>query len=440
LLITLRAGFSARTARLPRISLREEHRMKTNVLTLAAAFGFAALPLQLSAQVPEPAPVAPPPPPAPAVAVTWGGFVKFDVLFSQFSEGEVAQGTGRDFYVPSSIPVSAGTGDSYSVLDLHAKETRLFMKTEADFGEGIGKVGSYVEFDFISGVVGGSEVVTNAYNPALRRAYVTSGKWLLGQDWTTFLNLGSIPETLDFVAWPSEGTVFGRQPMMRYTAGNFAIALENRETTVLSNGGATVVATGDGVVPDLTARYAIKMGSGEIVVAGVLRQLAIDNAAAVNAGTPPVLAIPPIDENTVGGGVSVSGKVALGKDDIRFMVTTGEGIGRYVALGTSADAVVDANTELEAIGITAGFLAYRHMWTDQWRSSVVVSTFAADNDTALTGTGVTKSVQSVALNLLYSPVPKLLFGVELRHAEREVEAADTDGSLDRLQFSTKYSF
>ena len=125
--------------------------MKTQVLTLAAAFSIAALPLPLSAQTPEPAQAPPPPPPAPSVVVTWGGFVKFDALFSRFSEGEVAQGTGRDFYVPNSIPVSAGGGDAYSVLDLHAKETRLFMKTEADFGEGIGKVGSYVEFDFISG-------------------------------------------------------------------------------------------------------------------------------------------------------------------------------------------------------------------------------------------------------------------------------------------------
>ena len=364
----------------------------------------------------------------PPTTVTWGGFVKLDVLFSQFSEGEVAQGTGRDFYVPSSIPVSAGTGDSYSVLDLHAKETRLFIKTETDFGETVGKIGTHVEFDFISGVVSGSEAVTNAYNPALRRAFITYGNWLIGQDWTTFQNLGSIPDTLDFVAWPSEGTVFGRQPMLRYTSGNFAIALENRETTLLPNGGGAVTGTGDGILPDVTARLGFKTEGSDLAVTALVRQLTVDNAAAG------------VDDDQFGAGISFSGMVNFGKDDIRFMITTGEGIGRYVALGTSADAVLDANGDLEAIGVTAGFAAYRHVWSDLWRSTFTVSSFQADNDTALTGTAVTKSVQSFSANLLYSPTPKLTFGVELRHAEREVEAANTDGSLDRLQFSTKYAY
>jgi len=362
----------------------------------------------------------------PPTTVTWGGFVKLDALFSRFSEGEVAQSTSRDFYVPGTIPVSAGGGNSYSVLDLHAKETRLFIKTETDFGEEVGKVGSYVEFDFISGVVSGNEIVTNAYNPALRRAFITYGNWLMGQEWTTFLNLGSIPETLDFVAWPSEGTVFGRQPMLRYTSGSLAVALENRETTVLPNGGGAVAATGDGVVPDLTARFGFKAGTADLAVAVLARQLTIDNT-------------PVPDDDQFGAGVSLSGKIGVGQDDVRFMFTTGEGIGRYVALGTSADAVLDANGELEAIGVTAGYVAYRHPWSDKWRSTATVSTFQADNDTALTGTAVTKSVQSLSVNLLYSPTPKLTFGAELRRAERENEA-NADGSLDRVQFSSKYLF
>jgi len=389
--------------------------MKTSVSIALAACTLAALPAAAQdVQV------------VPETKVTWGGFVKLDVLFSQYSEGEPTG--GRDFYVPNSIPVLAGTGDSYSALDMHAKETRLFIKTDTDFGEAVGKVGSYIEFDFISGVVGGSEAVTNAYNPALRRAFVTYGNWTLGQDWTTFQNLGSIPDTIDFVAWPSEGTVFGRQPMLRYTSGNFAIALENRETTVLPNGGATPAAvTNDGILPDLTARLGFKGETSEFVVAALVRQLTVDNAGGA-------------DDDAIGAGVSVSGKVGLGKDDIRFMVTAGEGIGRYVALGTSADAVLDANGDLEAIGVTAGYLAYRHVWSDTWRSTFTASAFAADNDTALTGTAVTKTVQSFSANVIYAPVPKLLFGTELRLATREVEAADTDGSMVRLQFSTKYLF
>ena len=128
----------------------------------------------------------------------------------------------------------------------------------------------------------------------------------------------------------------------------------------------------------------------------------------------------------------------LGQDDLKFMVTHGEGIGRYVALGTAADTVIDG-TDIDRIGITAGYVAYKHQWTPKLRSTLTASTFSADNEIALTGGAVTKSVTSFSGNLLYSPVAKLSFGVEYRHAEREVESG-ADGSLDRLQFSTKYSF
>jgi len=359
-------------------------------------------------------------------ALSWGGYVKLDVLYSRFSEGEVPQSTARDTYVPSAIPVSSGGGDSYDVLDFHAKETRLFVKTETPLDNGM-KLGSHIEFDFIVNQGAGNEVVTNAYNPGLRRAFLTYGNWLLGQEWSTFQNLGAIPETLDFVAFPTDGTVFDRQPMIRYTAGSFAIAAENPETTV--NAAGTVSAKNDSQVPDVVARWIGKFGAeGNLGLAGIVRQLSVDDAA---SGGP--------DATTVGYGISASGRIPLGpRDDIRFMANWGEGIGRYIGLGIAADAAVDGD-DLEAIGIVAGYVAYRHAWTDQWRSTVTVSTFQADNDVALTTDGVTKSVVSGSANLLYSPAKPLTFGVEYRHAEREVESG-ADGALDRLQFSAKYLF
>ncbi|MFA5940132.1 MAG: DcaP family trimeric outer membrane transporter [Sinimarinibacterium sp.] len=365
-------------------------------------------------------------------AVTWGGYVKFDVLYSSFSEGEVAQSTSRDLYVPATIPVSSGGGDRYSVLDAHAKETRLFIKTETPLDNGM-KLGSHIEFDFIVNQGAGTEVVTNAYNPGLRRAFLTYGNWLAGQEWSTFQNLGAIPETLDFVTFPTDGTVFIRQPQVRYTLGDFAIAAENPETTV--NAGGTVSAKNDSQLPDVVGRWGMKVGAdGNFTIAALLRQLSADDAD--NPATP---ADDSLDTSTMGFGVSASGKVALGpSDDIRFMLTTGDGIGRYVGLGISADTAVDGD-DLDAIGVMAGYVAYRHAWTSQLRSTATLSSFRADNDTDFTGTGVTKSVVSGSVNLLYSPAKKLTVGAELRHAERETEAG-ADGSLDRLQLAAKYMF
>jgi hypothetical protein len=42
-------------------------------------------------------------------------------------------------------------------------------------------------------------------------------------------------------------------------------------------------------------------------------------------------------------------------------------------------------------------------------------------------------------NLFYSPLPKLDIGAEFRYAQRELENG-TDGDLNRLQLTTKYSF
>ena len=163
-----------------------------------------------------------------------------------------------------------------------------------------------------------------------------------------------------------------------------------------------------------------------MAVAVIGRQLRVDDTSGGG-----------LDTDTFGYGVSGSGKIVVSNsDDIRFTMTWGSGIGRYVALATSADAVVDGQ-DIEAINVAAGYIAYRHAWSDKLRSNATISAFQADNDIVLTGTGVTKRVVSGSINLLYSPVPKIMLGVEYRHAERKVESS-ADGSLDRLQFSAKY--
>ena len=413
-----------------------------------------ALEQQVNAQKAAPAPAAVAPvaaaPAAPAATgdlkLSWGGYVKLDAIGSRFSDAAVAQGTGRDFYVPAAIPVTTAAAEhSRSYTDFLAKETRLFLKGE---GTVLGhKLGSYVEFDFISGQISqatagsGNEAVTNAYNPALRRAYITYDNLLLGQDWSTFQNLVALPDTLDFVAWPSEGTVFSRQPLIRYTHGNLAISLENTNTTVAARGTSAFGNTNDNTVPDLVSRYTLKTGFGDFTLAGMVRQLS-DRGTVNNAG--PVVAG---NDTTIGYGLSLAGKIpTIGKDDIRFTVTGGDGIGRYQALNTIGDAVLDAQGHLHSVEIVNGFVAYRHPWNEQWRSTLTASAYHANTGKGTVAAGgtnfgpdATRSVRSSSINLLYSPIPKLTFGGELRYARRDTVAGNS-GDLSRLQFSAKYSF
>ena len=98
-----------------------------------------------------------------------------------------------------------------------------------------------------------------------------------------------------------------------------------------------------------------------------------------------------------------------------------------------------ASGNLEAIDQSAGFIAYRHPWNSKWRSNFIASYLSNDNDTTLTGTGVTKDVQSFRVNLLYSPVPKMTVGGEISFAERTLESGGS-GDMTRFYFAAKYVF
>jgi hypothetical protein len=195
----------------------------------------------------------------------------------------------------------------------------------------------------------------------------------------------------------------------------------------------------DGWVPDITARYAFKGPWGHFAVAGLVRELTHESTSAA-LGTTGINA--PIDDNTWTGAISLSGKFMFGKDDLRWMALYGN-LGRYVALNFQNDAILNADGELESIDGYAGFVAYRHVWSSSWRSTVAYSMQSYDNDTDLTAStnalSPNKSSWSVLANLFYSPLPKLDIGAEYRHANRELENG-TDGSLDRIQLTTKYSF
>jgi hypothetical protein len=284
---------------------------------------------------------------------------------------------------------------------------------------------TYIEMDFAVGT-DGNERISNSYGNRLRHAYLVYDKWLLGQAWTTFMNVSALPDSVDFIGNTDAGT-FGRQVMARYTNGPWQFAVENPESTITPNGGGGRVVTDDNSLPDFIARYNYKSDRVNFALSGLLRQLTYDDGGS-------------IDDSTNSYGISFSGTVKLaGKDDFKFAVNTGVGMGRYIGLNIANGAVVDGNDELEAIDSTGLYGAYRHFWNDQWRSSLIYSRIDIDNDVDLTGTAVSKESERVALNLIYQAAPKLKFGGEVSRANREIESG-ADGSMTRLQFTAVLSF
>ncbi len=375
----------------------------------------------------------------PDAVFSYGGFIKFDAMVTDTSDGAIAEGSaGRLFYVPSTIPVAANGAevDSDPYTDFHAAFSRFWFAADHTT-EGGDKFRAFIEADMYGGGTAnlGNEVNTNTHGLTLRHAYVSWNNWLAGQTWSNFQDVAALPEAVDFVG-VTEGTTFVRQAQIRYTSGPFSIALENPQTTVGNVAtGARNNAGGSDSMPDVSARYVMKGDWGHFSAAGLLRQL--------KSG----------DESETGAAVSLSGKFNIGaNDDIRWMASYGSGIGRYLGFGIGPDSVVDANGNLHAQDGGGGFVAWRHAFNDKLRSNLMYSVAEFDNDRDLFGWGsiidgngvvqsfgVTERSQSFHANLIYSPFPKLDIGAEIGWGQRELED-NRKGDLKRIQTTVKYSF
>lgn len=374
---------------------------------------------------------------APGTTVKVGGFIKADFLATQTGDGQLADdATGRALYLPGQTPV-AGAGGSGERSDVdynaHAKFSRFNLGID-NVSQSGDKAGAFFEMDFFGNSLG-NQTATNTYGVTLRHAYMYWNNWLAGQTWTNFMDAASLPEAADFVG-PTDGVVFVRQAQIRYTQGGLSVALENPETTTLTGTrnpvtGAWTNASANsdrGSLPDLTVRYGWKGDWGTFGVAGLVRQLKVDNQ------------LSGADADKMAGGLTLGGKWVMGDTDtLHYQLTGGEGISRYIGLGITADTAYDAaRDELATTGVLAGYVGWRHAFTPKLRTNLIYARSDYDNDGTL-GPLVTKSVQSIRGNVFYTPMPKVDVGAELMYGVREIEDG-RKGDISRVQFTTKYSF
>lgn len=355
--------------------------------------------------------------------VKLGGYVKLDAMFTDYSDGDLAAGSWlRDFYLPSKTPTG---GESQNMdFDMHVRQTRFNLGTSTKVDDHT--LSTFIEMDFQTHS-DGAENVSNSYSPRIRHAFIKYDNWLLGQTWSTFQNLGALPETADFIG-NTEFGIFVRQTQVRYTNGPWQFAIENPETTVQGVG-----VTDDNEMPDFVGRYNLKSGDLTFTAAVLARQLTYNDGA-------------DIDSSTTSVGVSLSGKYMVGKDDVKFGINTGSGMGRYIGLNIASGASVVDN-KLDAIDSTAFYVGYRHFWNEKLRSSVTYSAIEIDGDIS-----ANKSASSMRFNLFYSPVAKLTFGGEIAMGTLEKQPVVTvdgdgndvvtsvDGDMTRFQFIAKLAF
>ncbi len=361
----------------------------------------------------------------PTTTYKFGGYAKFDAMFTDYSSGNTPDGNSlmRQFYYAPQIPLDDGSSADDITADFQARETRINFRADTKT-KGGDSITAFIEMDFfIHG--DGNEVVSNSYSPRLRHAFIKYNKWTFGQTWSTFQDVAALPEALDFVG-PAESTTFIRQAMVRYTTGGLELAAENPQTFV--SGGTRDRST----IPDLIARYTFKFGDkgSYLKVAGLYRSLKIQDTGGGS------------QEDEAGYGISASTKIMFGSADLRAMVTYGDGVGRYVGLGFVPDGYVDSNGSIATAEMVAAFVALRVPFGNGWRMNVMYGTTAIDYDDDVLAAGLNDTGSSFHVNLIKNILPKLDVGAELIYAERETvgPAVPNKGDMTRLQFSAKYAF
>ncbi len=360
--------------------------------------------------------------------VQFGGYIKLDAIISTYSDGShTTAPIGEDFLVPSTIPI--GGDSSGNRIHLHAKESRFFMKSKTVLGSG--SITTHFEVDGM-GSAQGDERISNSYSIRLRHAYVDwddgdGFSLLAGQSWSTFFNVGALPELCDFVG--PVGTIFERQAQIRFTnqlnKGSVQIALENPSSTLY---GGNSNPYDDNALPDVVIRYNGHTEQINYSIAAMLRELAYEE--------------PAVDDTTNGYAVSLSGLMKLGKNNVKAMANYGNALGRYLGLNSYRAGAIDSNGAIKLIDQWGGVIAYQHNWSDKWRSNFVISASHADNPDFIDD-GTASDYQSFHFNLMHSPVAKLSLGGEYVMASKSVEnsnntLSDEKGELNRLQFSVKY--
>lgn len=355
-------------------------------------------------------------------------------------------------YAP--INGSMGNANRTGVSYLTARTSRLGV--EASTPTAYGPLGVKIEGDFnneprtgdgaVSGKVGNiyTQAWTNSYGFRLRHAYGQFGGLLIGQTWSTFMDVDNSPETVDFNG--PIGSALARQPQIRYAygtkdMGTFTVALENSVNYILDNTG-TATTQGLAKMPDLIGRWDKSFGWGSMSVRGVSHELRVNDGAGLE-----------VSKRGYGLASTAFIKMRDGKDFASVGLTYGEGIGRYF-YGIEGAAFDGTNILLEkALGIAVG---YQYKASDRLRANFVFgaqrsydnayTAFARanglDSSVGAGGMGqfaINRSAYQAHLGFIYNPIKNVDFGAEYIFGQRETLAGEK-GDLSRVNLSAKYYF
>jgi len=350
---------------------------------------------------------------------------------------------------PSRIPTTKGEFGSNGQTVFSIRQSRLGAKA---YGTLAGKPYE-AKFEFDTFGVGPDEGQTTF---RIRHAYAKWGPILAGQTNTLFMDGDLFPNVIDY--WGPAGMVFVRTPQIRFTFADnkrwmAAIAFEHPSDDI-DPGAIRLVdpelATNlrpNEELPDFTAQVQYRGSWGHVTLAGIARKIGFDTAG-VPDNKP--------SGSKFGWGLNAGAVVKVSLATFRVSTVYGHGIATYLNDGgmdlAPKSALVPVppifpplpnpplNKILSPKAVPLlGVSAYVDLqWSKTLSSSLGYSFTKVDNTNFQDGSAFHKG-EYASGNLLWSPIDRLLTGVELLWGRR----TDNDGSSGsdlRAQFSFKVSF
>ena len=364
--------------------------------------------------------------------LTISGYVKGDVIHDFREMNSPAK------FVATNIVIPEGRGNQTT---FSANASRFLIATATPTP--VGKLTTLVSMDFFGNTTSAKP------DPRLRQAWGqlddfvpwVGGSLRVGQSWSSWDDIPSLPETLDFEGPNASDQT--RHMLVRYERkfGEdlvFWLALENPSSSIEAGAASVGVVSSQTRSPDgvLSLRY--DLGDwGYVKPAVLFRDVSASDSVGPGAVT----------QHKFGWAINVSsttnllflgsfGKKEEKQDNLRWEINYGHGWGSYTSDGVSDGVIVGNDLQLlPVLGVTIG---YQHFWLQKLRSNAVFGMTDVNNRATQAADALDRTLYT-ALNLIWSPVSQVDLGMEGLWGQRR----NLDGEkawVPRLQFSAKFKY
>ena len=346
-----------------------------------------------------------------------GGYIKTDFVADFDGTLDSTQ------FLMRTIPVQ-GTpeygGDAY--VDFFGRETRFNLDIRRVV-PGAVPLRGFIEGDFFS----------SGNNFRLRHAYITAGNFIVGQTWTTMSFLEAMPFIIDFAA--GDALFGGRAAQLKYQRPlndqwKLTVGLEELPFLGIQNAN-NLPGKATTQWPLLAFRADYQYTGGMLSMGASVGQLHWDGGASGPSDSAVQVAI-------AAGGRQNLGERAYATWHVSYSEGAGENIMAFA--GTEANAVLDANGNLETFPAFAAVVGFGYQWTPTLSSNASyaygwLDTPATRDPLALKRGGIAH------LNLIWKPNGNkhLSTGAEIMWGETRVQN-DATGDATRFQLMAKFEF